>query len=111
MNVGDDWGLETLAWTKMSYRPVEMLRKFTVKKMGVTTVAVPEQKPELTLHLRREPPTVRPARVDDIAGAEEIERSCFPGQRVQPDQAPAPLPAAPADGGVSGRGGSGTTRR
>jgi ribosomal protein S18 acetylase RimI-like enzyme len=35
VNVGDDWGLETLAWTKMSYRPVEMLRKFVLRKTAV----------------------------------------------------------------------------
>ncbi len=28
VNVGDDWGLETLAWTKQSYRPVKMLQKY-----------------------------------------------------------------------------------
>jgi hypothetical protein len=30
VNVGDDWGLETLAWTKQSYRPVRMLEKFSL---------------------------------------------------------------------------------
>lgn len=30
VNAGDDWGLETLAWTKSSYRPVKLLRKFVV---------------------------------------------------------------------------------
>ena len=31
VNVGDDWGLETLAWTKQSYRPVKMLQKFVLR--------------------------------------------------------------------------------
>ena len=31
VNVGDDWGLQTLAWTKMSYRPVKMLKKFVMR--------------------------------------------------------------------------------
>src|SRR6185312_11443044 len=31
VNVGDDWGLESLAWTKQSYRPVKMLRKFVMR--------------------------------------------------------------------------------
>ena len=31
VNVGDDWGLPTLAWTKMSYRPVKLLKKFVVR--------------------------------------------------------------------------------
>ena len=33
VNVGDDWGLETLAWTKQSYRPVKLLRKYTMRKV------------------------------------------------------------------------------
>ncbi|MDB5353993.1 MAG: N-acetyltransferase [Phycisphaerales bacterium] len=32
VNVGDDWGLESLAWTKQSYRPVKMLRKFVLRR-------------------------------------------------------------------------------
>ena len=32
VNVGDDWGLESLAWTKQSYRPVKMLRKYALGK-------------------------------------------------------------------------------
>lgn len=35
VNVGDDWGLETLAWTKQSYRPVEMLEKFSLQPRTV----------------------------------------------------------------------------
>ena len=31
VNVGDDWGLPTLAWTKMSYRPVQLLQKFVLR--------------------------------------------------------------------------------
>ena len=36
VNVGDDWGLETLAWTKQSYRPVKRLDKFVVRRPAVT---------------------------------------------------------------------------
>lgn len=31
VNVGDDWGLPSLAWTKMSYRPVKLLKKFVLR--------------------------------------------------------------------------------
>jgi hypothetical protein len=31
VNVGDDWALETLRWTKQSYRPVKMLEKFVLR--------------------------------------------------------------------------------
>ena len=33
VNVGDDWGLASLAWTKQSYRPVRMLRKYALRKV------------------------------------------------------------------------------
>jgi ribosomal protein S18 acetylase RimI-like enzyme len=39
VNVGDDWGLETLAWTKQSYRPVKMLRKFVLRREPVVMSA------------------------------------------------------------------------
>ena len=33
VNVGDDWGLESLAWTKQSYRPVKLLQKYVMRKV------------------------------------------------------------------------------
>jgi hypothetical protein len=44
VNVGDDWGLESLAWTKMSYRPVKLLRKFALRPVRSQT----HQKPPRT---------------------------------------------------------------
>ena len=41
VNAGDDWGLETLAWTKMSYRPVKLLRKYTLQPASRSAVQVP----------------------------------------------------------------------
>jgi len=35
VNVGDDWGLESLAWTKQSYRPVKMLHKFVMRPQAI----------------------------------------------------------------------------
>jgi len=32
VNVGDDWGLESLAWTKQSYRPVQLLKKYVLRR-------------------------------------------------------------------------------
>ena len=40
VNVGDDWGLPTLAWTKMSYRPVKLLKKFLIRPSGRVAVNV-----------------------------------------------------------------------
>ena len=39
VNVGDDWGLESLAWTKQSYRPVKMLRKYVLRRERAVMVA------------------------------------------------------------------------
>ena len=38
VNVGDAWGLESLAWTKNSYRPVKMLPKYTLRKAAAVRV-------------------------------------------------------------------------
>jgi hypothetical protein len=43
VNVGDDWGMETLAWTKMSYRPVRMLNKYMLRPMAGARLAMPER--------------------------------------------------------------------
>lgn len=43
VNAGDDWGLETLAWTKASYHPIERLRKFSFQPASRTMVQVPVQ--------------------------------------------------------------------
>ena len=79
VNVGDDWGLETLAWTKMSYRPTKMLKKYVVRKKAATTAgfASPEARPAPAITPAATPVEVRPARKDDLAAAVELERMCF----------------------------------
>ena len=68
VNVGDDWGLETLAWTKMSYRPVKMLHKYVLRRPAATAVgSAPARKPFV----------VRAAKKDDLSGAVALERTCF----------------------------------
>ncbi|HET6249158.1 MAG TPA: phosphatidylglycerol lysyltransferase domain-containing protein [Tepidisphaeraceae bacterium] len=39
VNVGDDWGLETLAWTKQSYRPIKMLQKYVLRRNKAIMIA------------------------------------------------------------------------
>jgi ribosomal protein S18 acetylase RimI-like enzyme len=75
VNVGDDWGLESLAWTKMSYRPVKLLQKYTIARSAVATVATPDSR--LPTPDARPAPQVRPARKDDLAAALEMEATCF----------------------------------
>jgi len=57
VNVGDDWGLETLAWTKMSYRPVKMLKKYCLSKPAAVRVGFidPPSAPRETVALEAEP--------------------------------------------------------
>jgi ribosomal protein S18 acetylase RimI-like enzyme len=80
VNVGDDWGIETLAWTKMSYRPVKMLRKYVVRKQAAVRVALADPAdcgfapPPVT---GVAPLEVRAARKEDLAAAVELERMCF----------------------------------
>jgi ribosomal protein S18 acetylase RimI-like enzyme len=85
VNVGDDWGLETLAWTKMSYRPVRMLNKYVVRKSAVTSVGyvpAPEGAAEAAEAMgaadRADGPfVVRAAGRDDLDAAVSLERMCF----------------------------------
>ena len=86
INAGDDWGLENLAWTKNSYRPVELMKKFVVRKEAVAQAvsnfdrSAPESGP---LQMTREPSVViRRAVETDIAAAEALESACFDKYRL-----------------------------
>jgi ribosomal protein S18 acetylase RimI-like enzyme len=67
-NVGDDWGLESLAWTKMSYRPIKLLQKYTLGKMKIATAAVA---------CDVSAPSIRPAVKEDLTATVELEKACF----------------------------------
>jgi ribosomal protein S18 acetylase RimI-like enzyme len=84
VNVGDDWGLESLAWTKMSYRPVKMLQKFVMRKAATVKVAVPAE--TKLSHALAEAPNcgsqpisicIRAAGKHDLAAIAELEFACF----------------------------------
>jgi ribosomal protein S18 acetylase RimI-like enzyme len=94
VNAGDDWGLESLAWTKMSYRPAKLLQKYVlakpaVVKSGYEPVAVPvaDAVPTETVAVvaAEEQPvlqplpaaTIRYARKDDLGAAVHLEQTCF----------------------------------
>ncbi len=72
VNVGDDWGLETLAWTKNSYRPVKLLSKCVLRRTAATQVCVA---PPVMKQVPA--PVVRLARKTDLAAAVALEQSCF----------------------------------
>jgi ribosomal protein S18 acetylase RimI-like enzyme len=103
INAGDDWGLETLAWTKASYRPTKLLKKFVLNReakamvnSGFTpetpieaVVASPKAEAESPAFeiapaplAASEPANadeviVRPASVSDVESAMGLETSCF----------------------------------
>jgi uncharacterized protein len=79
VNVGDDWGLETLSWTKRSYRPVKMLQKFLLRLPAPVQVAVPADiAPGLADLAAPEPVlSIRPADKQDLSPAADLERLCF----------------------------------
>lgn len=76
VNVGDDWGLETLAWTKMSYRPVKLLQKHVLRKPAAVQVAIPAPQTGAAA-AQPAPAQVRSARKTDVTAAVEIEQKCF----------------------------------
>lgn len=67
-NVGDDWGLESLAWTKMSYRPVKLLQKYTLGKIKTASVPVA---------CDLSAPSIRPAIKEDLTATVDLEKACF----------------------------------
>ncbi len=96
VNVGDDWGIETLAWTKMSYRPVKLLQKYVLRRTAaVTSVRVPGPVPfapvpgaQAMFEFAHPSPTafetgaaesfaVRDALRGDLEAAVALERTCF----------------------------------
>ncbi|HZZ42410.1 MAG TPA: GNAT family N-acetyltransferase [Tepidisphaeraceae bacterium] len=81
VNVGDDWGLESLAWTKMSYRPVKLLQKYVMKRKKKIVVSVPGRDDS-----RHGEIGVRAAGEGDLAAAVELERSCFTAHSLKKRQ-------------------------
>ena len=90
VNVGDDWGLESLAWTKNSYRPVKRLQKYILRRPAAVQVAVPPAPADVRTPVEvvgpaaapvgqadAAPIEIRRARKADLAAAGVLERSCF----------------------------------
>jgi ribosomal-protein-alanine acetyltransferase len=107
VNAGDDWGLETLAWTKMSYRPVKLLKKYALTPPAVVAVGVncglpidfgeldstelvevsrgadcglKERVPAVTVQAKEDSPAgieIRAARRADLFAISALEQGCF----------------------------------
>jgi ribosomal-protein-alanine acetyltransferase len=95
VNAGDDWGLETLAWTKSSYRPVKLLKKYAMTPpvrvaVAATDCGLPISDCELeeaaatplqsaigNSQSAIAPITIRPARRSDLPSISALEEGCF----------------------------------
>ncbi|HEX2971512.1 MAG TPA: GNAT family N-acetyltransferase [Tepidisphaeraceae bacterium] len=91
VNVGDDWGLETLAWTKRSYRPVNLLQKYVLRLAPRVSVFIPSTASEpaklpVAVEAEATAPAensesnavlVRPAGKRDVDAAVALEQRCF----------------------------------
>ena len=72
-NVGDDWGLESLAWTKMSYRPIKLLQKYTLARPKPVMARVEcDLSGMITLG-----PSIRSAIKQDLTATVDLEKACF----------------------------------
>lgn len=97
-NAGDDWGLETLAWTKQSYRPVKMLQKHAFTLTRPVLVAVPAEvgsasadrlfgpadghHPQSEISNLKSGIAIRPALRSDLPAALALEQSCFTAHQL-----------------------------
>lgn len=98
INVGDDWGIEALRYTKTSYRPSRMISKNILTRQAVAEVNAVEPMTVRSLHSATSPVnlqriavptqtiqsgddrtvTIRPARRGDAIDLVEIEVGAFP---------------------------------
>jgi ribosomal-protein-alanine acetyltransferase len=93
VNAGDDWGLETLAWTKSSYRPVKLLKKYALTPPAVVAAPVNCRLPIADCGLNKEESAavaveaavgetrseivIRQARRADLDAISALEQGCF----------------------------------
>lgn len=88
-NVGDDWGIPSLRFTKQSYRPIRLIAKYALSRSpvlmvgGLTPPGIPGEnpphrvEPAVAPHPESPMPTVRPAVLADVGPILDIERACF----------------------------------
>ncbi len=74
INAGDDWGLESLAWTKQSYRPIKLLPKYILHPIPKVMVHIQQKK---VTPSAPSPPLLRRATREDLPRLVRLEASCF----------------------------------
>lgn len=90
INVGDDWGIPTLRFTKQSYRPSRRLAKYVLSRPVPSPILVqpiapeapqfiptPQDEPDNTHMTEAQPFTLRRADLADTSPITAIEQACF----------------------------------
>lgn len=86
VNAGDDWGIPSLRFTKLSYRPTRMLAKHVLTRQAAPLLADASEPmpvanpPHATSGQMREPPAnlrLRPAHPQDLPLLVRLEHACF----------------------------------
>ena len=78
-NVGDDWDVPSLAWTKQSYRPAYRLDKWRLipPPPGKYVPVAPVTSTALATALSSAPQSPEPAQLSDLDDLERLEQDCF----------------------------------
>lgn len=88
-NIGDDWGIPTLRFTKQSYRPIRLLNKYVLARDALPSAVplptpdipnrIPEPLPPAMTIARQSTPDVRVrlASARDIEAILDVEQDCF----------------------------------
>jgi hypothetical protein len=91
-NVGDDWGIPSLRFTKQSYRPIRMINKYTLTRQAALVVSpgfspldVPAENPphkvlstaEIEPMSAADELRIRAASADDVPAILDLEQACF----------------------------------
>jgi ribosomal-protein-alanine N-acetyltransferase len=90
-NVGDDWGIPSLRFTKQSYRPVRMINKYTLTRQpmlvvgGFSPLDVPAENPPHVVSAAAatrpmspdDQVRIRAATLEDVHAILELEQACF----------------------------------
>jgi len=78
VNAGDDWGLESLAWTKSSYRPVKLLKKFSMSPPARNAISLsPPHRQAENSNAAVPSLIIRDVRREDLPAISALEQGCF----------------------------------
>ncbi|MFA7236970.1 MAG: GNAT family N-acetyltransferase [Phycisphaeraceae bacterium] len=98
INVGDDWGIPTLRWTKESYRPARRLSKYMIARpVHMPIIVQTHTETPASLPPLPQLPGVGDGRVEEPQTASSLPRTVTQAARRTPQAAAPPRPATLAD--------------